>query len=103
MDPLAKRDEILRSDEFRTLASRRNAIATVLTVLTLIVYFGYIALLALAKDFMSRKVFGSVTMGIPIGIAVIVLSSLLTGAYVWWANANYDAMVDRVKEKLKGS
>jgi uncharacterized membrane protein (DUF485 family) len=102
MEPVDRRREILQSPEFRALARRRNVIAAVLTILTLATYFGYIALVAFAKEFMSRHLWGSVSVGIPVGIGVIVLSSLLTGIYVWWANVRYDAMAREAHERLKG-
>jgi uncharacterized membrane protein (DUF485 family) len=73
-----------------------------LTVVELALYFGFIALIAFNKPFLARKLSeGSVTtIGIPIAVGVILLSWVLTGVYVWWANTTYDALVKRVREKL---
>ena len=35
------------------------------------------------------------TLGLPVGLGVIVVSWLLTGLYVRWANDAYDAAVDQ--------
>ena len=47
----------------------------------------------------ASKVAGNVTFGIVLGIGVIIACFVLTGIYVRWANSNYDAMVDRLKQK----
>jgi uncharacterized membrane protein (DUF485 family) len=58
------------------------------------------SLLAWNSDFLAQKWWGSINRGIPLGIGVIVLSWIFTGVYVRWANARYDALVERVKSKL---
>jgi uncharacterized membrane protein (DUF485 family) len=42
-----------------------------------------------------------VTVGIPLGIAVIFLAWILVALYVYWANAVYDPEVERLKNQLK--
>lgn len=93
--------EVLESKEFKDLASRRNTVATLLTVLQLLMYFGFIFVLAFKKDILSQKVSEGLTVGIPIGIAIIVISWLLTGIYVYWANTYYDRVVEEIKNKFR--
>ncbi|MEZ0361010.1 MAG: DUF485 domain-containing protein [Hydrogenobacter sp.] len=93
--------EVLESKEFKELASRRNTVATLLTVLQLLMYFGFIFVLAFKKDILSQKVSEGLTVGIPVGIAIIVISWLLTGIYVYWANTYYDRAVEEIKNKFR--
>lgn len=90
---------LLDDPDFKDLVRRRNSISTTLTVLTLIVYYGFILLIAFKRDLFGSKVAGNVTFGIVLGISVIIACFLLTGIYVRWANRNYDAMVERLKQK----
>jgi uncharacterized membrane protein (DUF485 family) len=92
--------EVLDSAEFKELMRRKNSISLVLTALTLIVYFGFMLLLAFGQQVLAAKVSRSATLGIPLGIGVIVLAWILTGIYVRWANTKYDEMVARVKAKV---
>lgn len=93
---------ILEDRDFRALSSQKKAISTILTVMELTLYFGFIALIAFHKPFLSGKLSGNaaMTIGIPVAVGVILLSWALTGIYVWWANTIYDTLVRRVRDKI---
>ena len=90
---------LLDDPDFKDLVKRKNSISTQLTLATLVVYYGFIFLIAFKRDLFASKVAGNVTLGVFLGIGVIIACFLLTGVYVRWANRNYDAMVDRLKQK----
>jgi uncharacterized membrane protein (DUF485 family) len=94
--------EILEDEEFKSLSKQKNTVSLILTLLELFIYFGFISLIAFNKPFLASKISGAITVGIPIGIGVIVLSWILTGIYVNWANKKYDPMVENVKNKIGG-
>ena len=94
--------EILEDEEFKSLSKQKNTVSLILTLLELFIYFGFISLIAFNKPFLASKLSGAITVGIPIGIGVIVLSWILTGIYVNWANKKYDPMVENVKNKIGG-
>ena len=75
------------------LAARRWRIALWLTAAMLAVYFGFILLVAFAKPLMGSPVAGKLTLGILLGVLVIVSAWVLTWIYVHWANRHYDAAV----------
>jgi uncharacterized membrane protein (DUF485 family) len=91
---------MLASPEFRRLVSKRWTISIVLTILLFLIYYGYILLIAYDKAYMAEKIGEVTTRGIPFGVAVIVLSWILTAAYVIWANSSYDAEVTRLKDDI---
>ena len=94
--------QILVDPEFLKLMRQKNTISTILTIVELVLYFGFIALIAYNKAFLAQKLSdgSAITVGIPIAVGVIVLSWILTGIYVFWANSKYDAMVQSVKDRL---
>ncbi|MDA8338216.1 MAG: DUF485 domain-containing protein [Nitrospiraceae bacterium] len=94
--------EIMENSDFKSLAGQKNSISVVLTILELVLYFGFIGLIAYNRPFLSSKLSGAITIGIPIAVGTIVLSWVLTGIYVRWANKKYDLLVKRVKEKVGG-
>ncbi len=99
-----KKEEILLEADFKDLSRQKNIISLILTVLELVLYFGFIYLIAEHKSYLSQKLSdgGAATVGIPIAVGTIVLSWVLTGIYIWWANAKYDVLVKKVKEKIGG-
>jgi len=94
--------EIMENSDFKSLVGQKNSISVVLTILELVLYFGFIGLIAYNRPFLSSKLSGAITIGIPIAVGTIVLSWVLTGIYVRWANKKYDLLVKRVKEKVGG-
>lgn len=93
-------DELLSSRDFKSLVSKRWTVSIILTILLFIIYYGYILLIAVDKPFLAQKVGVATTLGIPLGVAVIVLSWVLTVIYVIWANSSYDHEVKRLKDQL---
>ncbi|MCE5195067.1 MAG: DUF485 domain-containing protein [Nitrospiraceae bacterium] len=96
--------EILEDKDFKDLLKRRNRVALTLTVVELLIYFGFIALIAFNKPFLSQKMSAgtATTVGIPIAVGTIALSWVLTGIYIFWANSRYDTLVKKIKEKIGG-
>ena len=83
----------------RALSRRRWRIGAVLTAVMVVGYFGFILLVAFAKD-TSGMLFagGRVSLGIVLGAGVIVLAPILTGIYVRWANRHHDPAVRSMRE-----
>ena len=97
-DPVA--DKVQRHPKYQELKSKRNRFGWTLTILMLIVYYGYIALIAFDKPFLAQPIgSGVTTLGIPIGMGVIVFTILITGVYVRRANNEFDALTrDSLKD-----
>ena len=89
---------VLNSPQFHELVRRRAGFAWTLSIIMLVIYFGFIALVAFAKPLLAMKVGGGVTsLGIVLGLVVIVAAFLLTGIYVRRANGEFDEMTARLK------
>ena len=74
----------------RALARMRWKIALSLTGAIVVIYFGFIALIAYDKPLMGSLVAPGLSVGILLGVLVIVASWVLTWVYVRWANTYYD-------------
>jgi uncharacterized membrane protein (DUF485 family) len=64
----------------------------------IVVYFGYILLIAFNKQFLATKISaGAVTsIGIPMGLGVLVFTIIITAIYVRRANSEFDAIKDEI-------
>ena len=96
-------DRIRSHPQYEVLRSKRNRLGWTLTVAMLLVYYGFIALIAFNKPFLARPVgTGVTTVGIPIGLAVIVFTVAIVGYYVRRANSEFDAITATVlKDAVK--
>jgi uncharacterized membrane protein (DUF485 family) len=77
-------------ERLRALHGARWRIALTLTAVMVVIYFGFIALIAYNRAFLSRIIVPGLSVGILLGALVIVVSWLLTWVYVRWANRHYD-------------
>ena len=94
-DPIV--DRIEANPRYHELRRKRNAFGWMLTILMLIVYFGYIALIAFNKPFLATPIGNGVTtIGIPLGLGVIVFTIIITGIYVRRANSEFDALTREI-------
>ncbi len=81
---------------YRALVARRARLGWWLSALIFVIYTGYLLLIAFDKALLGAPIGDGVTsVGIPVGIGVILIGILLTGLYVAHANRHYDkAMAD---------
>ncbi|BCN40684.1 membrane protein [Alicycliphilus denitrificans] len=94
-DPVV--EKIQRHPKYQELRARRNPLSVVLTVLMLVVYYGYIGLIAFDKPFLAKPIGDGVTsLGIPIGMGVIVFTIVITVYYVRVANKKFDALTEEL-------
>ncbi|MEQ1518152.1 MAG: DUF485 domain-containing protein [Usitatibacteraceae bacterium] len=95
--------KIEANPKYHELRRKRNALGWSLTLLMLVVYFGYIALIAFNKPFLAQPIgSGVTTLGVPIGLGVIIFTIVITGIYVRRANGEYDQLTAEIlKEASK--
>ena len=97
-DPLV--EKIQRNPKYLELKRKRSSFGWLLTALMMVVYYGYIALIAFDKSFLAQPIgTGVTTLGIPIGMGVIIFTIVITGIYVRRANNEFDALTEKIKKK----
>ena len=91
---------IADSQSYRTLVRERSRLSWSLTAIILVVYFGYILLIAFEREVLARPIGDStVTVGIPMGIGVILIGIGLTAVYVYRANRRFDALLRTIRDE----
>ena len=94
-------NQVLRSPRFQELVRQRARFAWTLTIAMLVIYFGFILLVAFAKPLLASKIGDGVTsLGIILGLGVIVSAFVLTGIYVQRANSRFDELTRRLTREL---
>ena len=101
VDPMVAKLEA--NPKYHELRRKRNSFGWLLTIIMMVVYYGYIALIAFNKPFLAQPIGAGVTsVGIPIGMFVIVFTIVITGIYVRRANGEYDRLTAEIlKEASK--
>lgn len=95
-------DRIKADPDFQALVSKRKTFAYVLTFLMLVIYFGFVSLVAFNKQLLAKSLMGGVTtVGMPLGVLVILSAFVLTGIYVWRANGEFDDITKKIVERMK--
>ncbi len=88
-DPIV--EKIQSHPKYLELKSKRNSFGWMLTILMMVVYYGYVALIAFNKPFLAQRIGDGVTsLGIPIGLGVIIFTVVITAIYVRRANGEFD-------------
>lgn len=92
---------IKSNPKYHELLSKRKSFAWIMAVVMLVIYYGFILIVAFNKEFLSQSLSGGVTtVGIPVGLGVIISAFVLTGIYVSRANSEFDRLTREIKEEV---
>jgi uncharacterized membrane protein (DUF485 family) len=93
--------KIKNNPKYKQLTKSRNLFAWTLSIIMLVVYYAFILVLAFEPQILGTKLGDSViTVGIPVGLAIIVIAFVLSGVYVNKANGEFDRLTREIKEEL---
>jgi uncharacterized membrane protein (DUF485 family) len=86
---------------YQKLKARRTSFGWWLTAAMMVVYYGFILLVAFNKPLLaSRLGDGVMTLGMPLGLAVIVFTIIITAIYVRRANSEFDRLSEEVNQAV---
>ena len=95
-------DKIKRDPEFHELVRKRTSFAWLLSGVMALIYFGFILLVAFKPTLLGTPIGdGVMTVGIPVGLFVIISAFVLTGLYVRRANTEFDALTQKIIARVK--
>ena len=87
--------------KYQELKAKRTSFGWWLTLAMMVVYYGFILLVAFNKELLSQRLGeGVMTVGIPVGLGVIVFTIVITAIYVKRANGEYDDLADAVAKAV---
>jgi uncharacterized membrane protein (DUF485 family) len=93
---------IVSNKKFQELVRERSNFAKALSIAMLVIYFGFILLVAFAKPLLATKIGSGVTsVGIVLGLGVIISAFGLTGIYVQRANGRFDRLTSDLMKELR--
>tara|TARA_B100000315_G_scaffold222164_1_gene226040 strand:- start:126 stop:434 length:309 start_codon:yes stop_codon:yes gene_type:complete len=95
--------KIINDKNFKSLVKRKSYISWLLSAITLLTYFSFILLVAFFPEVLGHKISDEsiITIGIPIGISIIILAFASTGIYVFIANKEFEQTEKKILKKNK--
>jgi uncharacterized membrane protein (DUF485 family) len=92
---------IYQSEAFSRLRKVRGRLARQLTITMCVIYYGFILAIAFKPGWLAIKLDSVITLGIPVGLGVIVSAIVLTGIYVRRANSSFDSLAAEAYRSAK--
>ncbi len=92
-------DQVKNNPKFQQLVKARSAFAWKLSIAMLVVYYAFILTIAFSPATLGASMGGIITVGIPVGVGIIVFAFILTGIYVKRANTEFDELTQQIKEE----
>ena len=98
-------EKIKANPDYQKLVKTRTGFAIKLSISMLVVYFTFILTIAFNPSALGVPLSDDTvtTIGIPIGVAIIVFAFVLTGIYTKRANGEFDDLANKIKESVKDS
>ena len=86
-----------KTAELAAVSAARWRVALSLTIAMMVAYFGFILLVAFNKPLLGTVIVPGLSLGILLGLLVIIVVWALTWIYIRWANTHYDASLRNLR------
>ena len=95
--------QLIKADpNYHKLVKTRSRYGWTLTWSMMVVYYGFILLVAFNKEWMGTRLGeGVMTWAMPVGLAVILFTIVITGVYVRRANSEFDELTAAFRARAK--
>lgn len=88
---------ISQHPKYRELKAKRTSLGWWLSLAGMVAYYGFILLVAFDKPLLAQKIGNGVTtLGMPLGVAVIVFTIIITWVYIRRANSEFDSLTEEI-------
>ncbi|MDR2872481.1 MAG: DUF485 domain-containing protein [Xanthomonadaceae bacterium] len=96
-------ERIQNNPKFKELLRKKSKLSWSLSIIMLAIYYGFILLVAFFPDVLAIPLSRGMvmTIGIPVGIFIIVIAFVLTGIYVRRANTEFDRLTHEIVEEAR--
>lgn len=100
IEPTLKK--ISESDEYKALVETRKKANKPLALAMLLVYYVYILVIAFSPETLATPIGdGPTTLGIVVGLGIILFTFVITGIAVHTANKQLEPLTDALHKKLE--
>ncbi len=95
--------KVQSNPKFIELVHKKTSLGWMLSIIMLVIYYGFILTLAFSPKSLGTPIHegSAITVGIPLGIFIIVSAFVLTGIYVRKANSEFDQLNKQIIEESR--
>ena len=96
-------ENIYKNPKFKELTRKRSRFAWILSLMILVVYYSFVLVVGFAPEWLATPLQEGMTttVGVPVGVAIIVFAWILTGVYIRRANKDFDRMNDEILDGFR--
>ena len=96
-------EKIKANPDYQKLVKIRTSFSIKLSIAMLVVYFAFILTIAFNPSALGTPISPDsvTTIGIPVGIVIIIFAFVLTGIYTKRANGEFDDLSNKIKKAVK--
>lgn len=94
--------QVLAHPKFQRMARQKALLGWSFSAVIFGVYVAYIWIIGTNPQLLATKVLGITTLGIYVGMAMIIFSFLITLVYVHIANGKFEEMTQEVVKEVMG-
>lgn len=95
-------EKVKNNPKYQELINSRSSFAWKLAIVMLLIYYAFIMIIAFSPSTLGTPLGdGVTTVGIPVGIVIILIAFVLTGIYSSRANKKFDSLIKEIKEDMR--
>jgi uncharacterized membrane protein (DUF485 family) len=94
-------EKIKNNPSYQELVTKRSSFGWKMAIAMLVVYYAFILIIAFSPKTLGISMGGVTTIGIPIGMLIILFSFIMAGIYTKRANSEFDDLAKKLKDDLK--
>ena len=94
--------DVYDDPRFKALVAGKTRLSWTLTAIMLALYFGFIGFAAFSPAMLGRPITnGPLSIGLVIGVGIIVAAIAMTGFYVTTVNARFEPMSEGIAQEFR--
>lgn len=95
-------EQVRKNPKFKELVTKRSSFAWKLAFTIFAIYYSFILTIAFIPEVLGKPIGDGVTsIGIPIGVIIILICFALTGLYTKRANNEFDNLINEIKDDIR--
>lgn len=95
-------DSITATPAYRTIVASRRRLSFTLTAVMVLTYYGFVMFVAFAPGILAQPLYAgsSTSLGVAVGVGIMLIAIILTGWYVMRSNRTLDPLMHALLKQV---